>query len=123
MKIGKQIHTDVAVLTVAKPLMRRSDLVLFLGIIRGLVRDGWTKVVLDLSKVKVLASAMLGAMAGSQRILWDAGGEMRLAGVTKRVKKTLGVTGVDDVFRSLETVDRAIESFRHEPPMPLAALA
>ena len=123
VKTGKEIHTDVAVLTVAEPLMWRPDVELFLGIIRGLVQDGLVKVVLDLSEVKVLPSAMLGAIAVSQRTLWDAGGEMRLAGGTKRVERTLGVTRLDDVFRSLETVDRAIESFRHEPPMQLAALA
>ena len=123
MKFGKEIHTDVAVLTVAETLMRHPDVELFLGVITGLVRDGLTTVVLDLSEVKVLASPMLGAMAVSQRILWDAGGDMRLAGVTKRVEKTLGFTRLDDVFRSIETVDRAIESFRHEPPMQLAALA
>lgn len=123
MKFGKEIHTDVAVLTVAETLMRHPDVELFLGVITGLVRDDLTTVVLDLSEVKVLASPMLGAMAVSQRILWDAGGDMRLAGVTKRVEKTLGFTRLDDVFRSIETVDRAIESFRHEPPMQLAALA
>ncbi len=112
MKFGKEIHTDVAVLTVAETLMRHPDVELFLGVITGLVRDGLTTVVLDLSEVKVLASPMLGAMAVSQRILWDAGGDMRLAGVTKRVEKTLGFTRLDDVFRSIETVDRAIESFR-----------
>jgi len=109
VKFGKEIHTDVAVLTVAETLMRHPDVELFLGVITGLVRDGLTTVVLDLSEVKVLASPMLGAMAVSQRILWDAGGDMRLAGVTKRVEKTLGFTGLDDVFRSIETVDRAVE--------------
>ena len=121
MKFGKEKYTDVGVMTVAEHLMRRPDVELFLGVIIGLVRDGVTTVVLDLSDVKVLASPMLGAMAVSQRILWDAGGEMRLAGVTKRVEKTLGFTGLDDVFRSIETVDRAIESIRHEPTMQLAA--
>ena len=79
--------------------------------------EGVVNVVVDFSKVKWFGSTMLGVLATSLKMLRDAGGDIRLAGIANRMESLMMVGQLSSHFRALETVDAAIESFATDPPV------
>ena len=118
MRINEEIREDVAVLTIAGALMSGPDVSEFHDHIKKLSRDGINKVVADFAKVKWFGSSMLGVMTASLTTLRNEGGDLRLTGITKRIESIMMVTRLAGIFRTLETVDRAVASFKTEPPEP-----
>jgi anti-sigma B factor antagonist len=103
----------------------------FLGSIEGgrfresieeLRQAGKTYVVVDLSKADFMDSTGLGVLISGLTTLRRSGGDLRLAGVAKRIKPIFLMTKLlSDVFEDHETVDDAIASFRERPPAPVSA--
>ena len=116
MRIEEEIRNDVAILTVTGALMSGPDVAPFHEHIKRLVKDGITRVVVDFSKVKWFGSAMLGVMIASLTTLRNAGGDMRLTGITEKIDSILMVTQLAGIFRTLDSVDRAVASFQSQPP-------
>jgi len=111
MRIDEQIREGVAVLSVSKVLTTELDVAPFCDRVKGLVQDDIRKVVVDFSQVRWFGSAMLGALIVSLTTLRNAGGDLRLAGLTERMDSILAVTHLAGIFRTLDTVDRAVASF------------
>ena len=116
MQIKEDIRGDVAVLTVKGALMSGPEVSGFHDHIKRLLKDGLCKVVVDFAKVKWFGSAMLGVLTASLTTLRNAGGDMRLTGVTKKIDSILMVTQLSGIFRTLDSVDRAVASFETDPP-------
>lgn len=112
MYIDQEIRDDVAVLTVRKPLMTLPDVVPFHDQVKGLVKDGIRKVVADFSQVQWFGTPMLEALITSLTTLQNAGGDLRLTGLTQRMHGILTVTHLDRIFQTLDTVDQAVTSFK-----------
>ena len=66
---------------------------------------------IDLSKVKWMNSSGLGALMASLTTLRNAGGDLKLANVTKKIESLLLITKLITVFETYESVDRAVASF------------
>lgn len=118
MKIAEEIREDVAVLSVSGALMSGPEVSEFHEHIKRLVKDGVVKVVADFSKVKWFGSSMLGVMTAGLTTLKNEGGDLRLTGVTKKIESILMVTQLASIFRTVDTVDRAVASFKTQPPEP-----
>ena len=116
MKIDEQIRGDVAVLTVSGTLMSGPEVAEFHEHIKRLVKDGICYVVADFSSVKWFGSSMLGVMTASLTTLRNEGGDLRLCGITKKIESILMVTQLAGIFRTLDSVDRAVASFKTQPP-------
>ena len=67
-------------------------------------------IVLDLHQVKVIDSAVLGAMVASMISIKGRGGALKLAGVEKEINQIIGKMHLDKVFSIYTSVDDAIES-------------
>ncbi|MCZ6632452.1 MAG: STAS domain-containing protein [bacterium] len=118
MRIREEIREDVAVLTVSGALMDGPEVAAFHSRIKQLILGGINKVVVDFSRVKWFGSSMLGVLTSSLITVRKEGGDMRLAGVTKRIESIMMVTQLSGLFRTLDTVDRAVASFMTQPPEP-----
>lgn len=116
MNIAEEIRDDVAVLTVTGELMSGPEVASFHDHVKKLANTGITKVVVDFSKVRWFGSAMLGVLIASLTTLRNAGGDMRLTGITEKIDSILMVTKLAGIFRTLDTVDRAVASFTTQPP-------
>ena len=79
--------------------------------INGLIEDGLTSVVVDFSEVNWFGSAMLGVLIASLTTLCNAGGDLRLTGITRKIDSILMVTQLARIFQTLDSVDQAIESY------------
>ena len=115
MKIKEEIRGDVAVLTVSGTLMSGPEVGPFHDHIKKLVADGLSQVVVDFSKVKWFGSSMLGVMTASLSTTRNAGGDLLLTGVTKKIESILIVTQLASIFKIVETVDRAVASYKTQP--------
>ena len=79
--------------------------------IQKLIADGTSKVVLDLDGVKWLDSTTLGILTAALSLTKDAGGDLRLAGVNKRLTSVFVVTHLEEFFQFFDTADAGVASF------------
>jgi len=121
LKIDEDIRDNVAILTISGALMSGPEVSEFHEHIKRLVKDGIVNVVADFSKVKWFGSSMLGVMTASLTTLRNEGGDLRLTGITKKIESILMVTQLASIFRTVDTVERAVASFTTQPPEPKPA--
>ncbi len=103
----------------------------FLGAIEGeafrrtieqLKEAGKVHVVIDLSKADLLDSSAIGLLISSLATMRRAGGDVRLAGMQKRVRNLFLMTRLlGPVFTNYETVEEAVNSFEERPEAPTDA--
>ena len=79
--------------------------------IQKLIETGTSRVVLDLDGVKWLDSATLGILTAALKLTKDAGGDLRLAGVNKRLTNVFVVTRLEELFQFFDTADEGVASF------------
>lgn len=112
MNIKEKMHGDVAVIALKGNLMGEPDTTDVREKIYGLLQDEVKKVVLDLGKVKWINSSGLGALIAAMTSVKNKGGDLRLANVTEKVESIFMITQLIKVFKTYETVDRAVASFK-----------
>ena len=83
----------------------------FSGAVMGLLTAGDKKVMIDLSKVTYVDSATIGCLMDLYRQATAAGGQLRLAGVNKRVETMLTMTGAHNFLKMFPDEAGALKSF------------
>jgi anti-sigma B factor antagonist len=79
--------------------------------IRSLIAEGKKKIVLNLAQVDFIDSAGVGELVSSFTAVRNAGGDLKLFGLTKKVHDILGVTKLYTVFDVKEDEFTAVKSF------------
>ncbi|MCZ7556227.1 MAG: STAS domain-containing protein [Bacteroidia bacterium] len=116
MTITETFNGDVVVLELKGNLMGDPETTELREKIRSLVADGFLKVVLDIAKLKWVNSSGLGALISSLATVNNGGGDMRIANVTEKINSLFMITQLIKVFKSFDSVDRAVASFMVDPP-------
>jgi len=75
---------------------------------------GTTKILLNLTEVPIIDSMGIGEIVRAFNKVREAGGELRLVGVTDRVYGALKITQLLDLITSFENEDQAVASFSQE---------
>ncbi len=78
--------------------------------VEDLVRDGSSRIVVDLSATEFIDSSGLGALIGGLKSARVAGGDLRIAGATEPVRKVLKLTNLDRVLRDHPTAESAFDA-------------
>ncbi|HLE34032.1 MAG TPA: STAS domain-containing protein [Bacteroidota bacterium] len=112
MNIKEKMHGDVAVVALRGNLMGEPDTTEVREKIYSLLQDDVKRIVLDLGKVKWINSSGLGSLIAAMTSVKNKGGEMRLANITEKVESIFMITQLIKVFKTYETVDRAVGSFK-----------
>ena len=115
MQIKETIDGDVVVLALKGNLMGEPETTEFRDKIKSLVRDGFLKIVLDVSKIKWVNSSGLGALISALATVNSGGGDMRIANVTEKINSLFMITQLIKVFKSFDTIDRAVASYLIDP--------
>ncbi|MBR9977571.1 MAG: STAS domain-containing protein [Bacteroidetes bacterium] len=115
MQIKETIEGDVVILALKGNLMGDPETTEFRDRVKSLVRDGFLKIVLDVSKIKWINSSGLGALISALATVNNSGGDLRIANVTEKIKSLFMITQLIKVFKSFESIDRAIASFQVDP--------
>jgi anti-sigma B factor antagonist len=79
--------------------------------IRGLIANGKKKIVLNLAKVDFIDSSGVGELVSSFTAVRNAGGDLKLLNLTKKVQDILNVTKLYTVFDIKDDEFTAVKSF------------
>ena len=79
--------------------------------VRKLITDGKKKIVLNLANVDYIDSSGVGELVSSFTTVRNAGGELKLLALTKKVQDVLYVTKLYTVFDVKEDEFTAVKSF------------
>ena len=102
---------DVAIVRIGETRIMYPLLQEFSAAIAGLLAAGDRKVLIDLSKVTYVDSATIGCLMDLYRQTSSAGGQLRLAGVQKRVETMLTMTGAHNFLKMFPDEASAVQSF------------
>jgi anti-sigma B factor antagonist len=79
--------------------------------LQAAVSGGQNKMVLDMAQVSYISSAGLRTLADVVTANREAGGDLKLVGVNRRVLRVLRIIGFDRFFAIHDTVEEAIAAF------------
>jgi anti-sigma B factor antagonist len=112
MTIKEKMFGDVAVVSLKGNLMGEPDTTEVREKIYGLLQDDVRKIVLDLGKVKWVNSTGLGTLISVMTSVKNKDGDLRLANVTEKLESLFMITQLIKVFKTYESVDRAVAGFK-----------
>jgi len=111
MNLTTEHHGDVAVVRVQEARMLYPILSDFASTVSGLVQQGEKKVLIDLTPVTYLDSATIGCLMDLYRQISNAGGQVKLSGVQKRVETMLTMTNTQNFIEVHPDAESALASF------------
>lgn len=79
--------------------------------VRGLIKEGKKKIILNLAGVDYIDSSGVGQLVGSFTAVRNAGGELKLMNLTQKVHDVLHVTKLYTVFDIKDDEFTAVKSF------------
>jgi anti-sigma B factor antagonist len=108
MEIATSRQGPIVVLTLSGNLTAGGAEFALPETVTGLVDDGHNLIVIDLGEVKYVDSAGLGALIRCYKRCTTAGGELRLAGVSARLRTLLELARLGDLFAIFDDVTEAV---------------
>ncbi len=111
MTITERKNGDVTILDVeGKILLGEGDVQLNKKI-SDLISRKETRILLNLTNVPYMDSGGLGEVVRSYTTVKREGGELKLAGVTSRIKDLMTITKLHTIFDIFDSEDEAVASF------------
>jgi anti-sigma B factor antagonist len=80
--------------------------------IHNLLDEGRKQLVLDLAGVTYIDSSGVGMIAGKLKTVRDQGGDMKLAHLTRRSQRLLGMMKLLIAFETFDDTEMAVKSFQ-----------
>ncbi|HHS12161.1 MAG TPA: anti-sigma factor antagonist [bacterium] len=111
MNIDLKEIGDVTVMAIKGNMMGGPETISVHDNIKGLINQGKSKVVIDLSQVKWMNSSGLGTMMGCLTSLKNAQGDLKLSGVTEKVKSLFMITKLITLFETYDSYEDAAKAF------------
>ena len=115
MEFRQEIRGDVAVLTLPGDIVSSHDISDFHDQFRTLLQKGCKKLVVDMSHARWFGSAILGALVASLTTLRNAGGDLRLVNIPRRMVSVFAATQLVTLFSTYDTMDQAVASYIASP--------
>ena len=111
MELEEKKEGEVLILVLKGELMGGDDAGIFQDRIYQAIQEKTVDVVVDMTDIKWMNSAGLGKIMAGLTTLRGSGGDLKLAGVSDRVRRPIEITKLDNVIRMFDTVETAIASF------------
>jgi anti-sigma B factor antagonist len=111
MDIQQTEYGNVVVLELVGKIIGGPDATTLNDKLHDLVEKGSRNVVADLSQVNWMNSSGLGILISALTTTRNAGGELKIAAATEKIKKLLTITKLTNVFTLYDTVEEAVASF------------
>ncbi|MCK4305685.1 MAG: STAS domain-containing protein [Candidatus Eisenbacteria sp.] len=112
MKASKRMEGDVAVLSLSGKLMGGPDAEAVRGAIKDCLEGDTKNILIDLGDVSWINSTGLGILIASHVTVTNAGGNLKISRVSKRISQIFMVTKLHTVFETFETEAGALSSFQ-----------
>ncbi len=111
MKIKMTDRDGVILLQLNGKIMGGPDATAINEKLHEMVEAGKINIVADLAGVNWMNSSGLGILISGLTTIRNAGGDLRLAAVTDRIRSLLMITKLLTVFETFKTTEEAIQSF------------
>ena len=111
MNIEQREQDGVVVLELSGKIIGGPDATTLNDKLHDLVEKDRKRIIADLSQVNWMNSSGLGILISALTTTRNAGGELKIAAATEKLKKLLTITKLTNVFTLYDTVDEAIASF------------
>ena len=111
MDIQQREQNDIKILQLSGKIIGGADASKVNDKLHELAENGDTKIVADLSQVNWMNSSGLGILISAITTIRNAGGELKVAAATEKIKNLLTITKLTNVIKLYNTVDEAIADF------------
>ena len=112
MTIKEKMHGNVAIISLKGNLIGEPETENLRDKIYSLLREGFSKIVLDMKGVRWISSSGLGMFIAALTSVRNKSGDLRLANVTEKVESLFAITQLVKVFKVYDSVDRAVASYK-----------
>lgn len=112
LKLSTRQVGDVTVVDAAGRITLGEGSSAFRDLVKDLISKGSKKVMLNLGEISYIDSSGIGELVSSFTTVQNAGGQMKLLNLTKRVKDLLQITKLYTVFEVFEDEAAALASFK-----------
>lgn len=111
VKLTSRQVGDVTVLDAAGRITLGEGASQFRDTIRDMISKGQKKILLNLSEVSYIDSSGIGELVSGFTTVTNGGGQLKLVGLSKRIKDLLQITKLYTVFDVYEDEAEAVRSF------------
>ena len=115
LEIEEEKRGDVTVLRPTSEIVSTPEVSDFHDRFGTLLRDGYKKIIVDMRHVRWFGSAIFGTLVASLTTLRNAGGDMRLVNVPKRMDSVFATTQLDRLFTIYDSLETAVLSYEIQP--------
>jgi anti-sigma B factor antagonist len=112
MTIKEKMYGAIAVINLKGNLMGEPDTENLRDKVYSLMQEGFNTVVIDMKGVRWISSTGLGTLIAILASLKNKNGDLRLANITDNVQSIFAITQLVKVFKTYETTERAVASFK-----------
>lgn len=102
---------DVLIVSVIGELMGGADAEKFKALIFDAIDKEQLNLVVDLAGASWMNSSGLGMLVSGLTTIRSSGGDLRLANISERIRRSLEITRMDSIFQIYNSVDDAVNSF------------
>lgn len=112
MKVAVEERDGVNVVSVSGKMMGGPDTGELDEKLYTILGKGNKQAVIDLAKCEWINSSGLSILIHHYKKFNEAGGELRLANLTSKIERILVISRLTEVFKSYDSLDEAIASFK-----------
>ncbi len=102
---------NITLLTIKGKLVSIDDVEQLYQTIRGIINNDQKKIIMDLKNVNWISSLGVGALMRSLTTVRNTNGDLRLSGVSDKVKNVFFITKLDSVFQIFSNLEDAVQCF------------
>ncbi len=111
MKIETRTVGDIHVLDCSGKITLGEGTMAIRNTVREVLKNGGKKIVLNLSDVNYIDSSGIGELVSTFTTVTNAGGQLKLLNLTKKIQELLAITKLLTVFSVYQSEQEAIASF------------
>lgn len=112
MHFVERLEGDVLVMSIKGKLTGPPETDRLNELIQNRIKENRLKIVLNLKHIHWMSSLGVGSLMKNLRAVRDAGGDLRMTGLSEKVKDIFQITKLIGVIRIFDTDKEAIESFK-----------
>jgi anti-sigma B factor antagonist len=111
MKVNVRSEGDVSVVDLSGKITIGEGDVALREAVEGLLKEGKSKLVLNLSRISYMDSAGIGELVACYKRSRDKGGQLKLLNPSGKVYDLLQLTKLEEIFETYRDEGEAIQSF------------
>lgn len=111
MKIDSRIVGDIHVMDCSGRLTLGNDTLVIRNTIRGILKEGGKRIVLNLAAVPYIDSSGIGELVSTYTTVAKGGGNLKLLNLTKRIYESLSIMKLLFAFQIYDSEQAMVNSY------------